>query len=95
MDVAPQQIAVLHVYLRLVSRDIAFMKTICYLLASFGFGYFYYERYWRWHDCIAEASSSCLTEDGSNLTSGGQLWGIVAAVFLLFALRTILRSRKQ
>ncbi|OYR15437.1 hypothetical protein CEV32_4709 [Brucella rhizosphaerae] len=71
------------------------MKTTCLFLASAAFAYLYYERYWRWRDCIEEANSSCLTSDGSNLTSGGQLWGLIAVVFLLIGLRSLYRSHRR
>ncbi|WP_067215890.1 hypothetical protein [Stappia indica] len=70
------------------------MKTVCLFLASAAFAYLYYERFWRWRDCIEASASSCRTGDGSNLTGGGQLWGIVAAVFLLLALRSLVKARK-
>ena len=71
------------------------MKTACLFLASAAFAYLYHERFWRWRDCIEASASSCRTEDGSNLTGGGQLWGVVAAVFLLLALRALAKARKQ
>ncbi|RDJ24142.1 hypothetical protein DWF00_03390 [Bosea caraganae] len=55
----------------------------------------FYERYWSWRACIAEAESSCLTPDGNNLTGGGMVWSIPAAIFGLIALLRILRSIRR
>ena len=53
------------------------------------FGYAFYERYWHWRDCIAEALSSCVTPDGGNLTEGGAMWSVPAAFFGLLVLRVL------
>ncbi len=41
------------------------------LVLAVGFAWLFNERYWRWRDCIAQAESSCIAPDGSNLTAGG------------------------
>ncbi len=51
------------------------------LTISLFFFCLFYIRYWKWRDCIAQASS-CLTSDGNNLTTGGIVW-IVPALFFL------------
>lgn len=52
------------------------------LLPGLFFVWLFYERYWRWRDCIEAAASSCITPDGANLTSGGMIWGFFAVIFL-------------
>ncbi|RKE84121.1 hypothetical protein [Rhizobium sp. AG855] len=54
------------------------IKAIVFGLAASLFGYVFYMRYWIWRDCIAAAQSSCVTSDGSNVTEGGMVWGVVA-----------------
>ncbi|AUW40550.1 hypothetical protein CUJ84_Chr000128 [Rhizobium leguminosarum] len=63
---------------------------------SIFFGWLFYERYWKFRDCISQALSSCLTPDGDNLTQGGSLWAGLAGLFLLLAVISawrIFRSR--
>ena len=50
------------------------------------FGFVFYTRYWIWRDCIAASQSSCMTPDGSNVTDGGMVWGVIALGFLAAAL---------
>jgi hypothetical protein len=50
----------------------------------------FYARYWLWRDCIHAAESSCITPDGANLTSGGIIWGLLAAVMAALVLRRLL-----
>jgi hypothetical protein len=63
---------------------------VCLALATL-LGWLFYERYWKWRDCILEAASSCVTPDGQNLIAGGMLWGLLAAVLAAAALRLVLR----
>lgn len=56
-------------------RAVLFALTACF------FGYVFYMRYWLWRDCIAASQSSCLTPDGSNVTDGGMVWGVIALGF--------------
>jgi hypothetical protein len=55
----------------------------------------FYARYLKHADCIAAAQSSCIVEypDGSidNLTSGGFVWGLLAAPIWLAALLFLVR----
>jgi hypothetical protein len=62
------------------------------LVLAGAFGWLFYERYWKWRECIREALSSCLTPDGDNLTAGGMLRGVIAAILAVAALRSALRG---
>ncbi|MBD8891268.1 hypothetical protein [Roseibium litorale] len=55
--------------------------------------YLFVTRYWLNRDCIAEAASSCRLDDGSNVTSGAMLWGLLALIFAVLALRSAGRTR--
>ena len=55
-------------------------------LLTLFFGWLFYVRYWKYRDCIDAAESSCVLLDGDNLTNGGVVWGLAAAVFALTAL---------
>lgn len=59
------------------------------------FVWLFYERYWRWRECIDEALSSCVAPDGDNLTAGGLFWSLPATIFLLSALRNLYRWRRR
>ncbi|MFL0693326.1 MAG: hypothetical protein ACJLUP_14885 [Agrobacterium tumefaciens] len=61
------------------------IKAIVFALAAGLFGYVFYMRYWIWRDCIAASLSSCATPDGSNVTDGGIVWGVIALGFLAAA----------
>uniref|UniRef100_A0A7C1SX96 Uncharacterized protein n=1 Tax=Agrobacterium albertimagni TaxID=147266 RepID=A0A7C1SX96_9HYPH len=61
------------------------IKAIVFALAAGLFGYVFYMRYWIWRDCIAASQSSCVTPDGSNVTDGGMVWGVIALAFLAAA----------
>ena len=61
------------------------IKAIVFALAAGLFGYVFYMRYWIWRDCIAASQSSCVTPDGSNVTDGGMVWGVLALGFLAAA----------
>jgi hypothetical protein len=61
------------------------------LVLAAAFGWLFYERYWKWRDCIREALSSCLTPHGDNLTPGGMVWGFFGAVLAAAALYLVLR----
>ncbi|MBB2675744.1 UNVERIFIED_ORG: hypothetical protein GGE64_006000 [Rhizobium etli] len=63
-----------------------YVSVLVSALLSIFFGWLFYERYWRFRDCISQALSSCLTPDGGNLTQGGSLWGGFAGLFLLLAM---------
>ena len=62
------------------------IRVIVFALAAGFFTYVFYMRYWIWRDCIAVSQSSCLTPDGSNVTDGGMVWGVVALGFVAAAL---------
>ena len=64
------------------------------LLALF-FAWLYYERYWKWRDCIEAAESSCVLPDGDNLTNGGVVWGLFAVMFALAALVSWLFAHRR
>lgn len=61
------------------------IKAIVFALAAGLFVYVFYMRYWIWRDCIAASQSSCATPDGSNVTDGGIVWGVIALGFLAAA----------
>ncbi|MFN3364488.1 hypothetical protein ACQKP1_13860 [Allorhizobium sp. NPDC080224] len=61
------------------------IRAIVLALAAGLFGFVFYTRYWIWRDCIAVAQSSCVTSDGSNVTDGGMVWGMIALGFLAAA----------
>ncbi|MGQ2968007.1 MAG: hypothetical protein ACT6RF_04595 [Allorhizobium sp.] len=61
------------------------IKAIVFALFAGFFGYIFYSRYWSWRDCIAASQSSCVTPDGSNVTDGGMVWGVIALAFLAAA----------
>ncbi|WP_159950417.1 hypothetical protein [Rhizobium sp. 18065] len=61
------------------------IRAIVFALLAALFGFIFYTRYWIWRDCIAASQSSCLTPDGSNLTAGGMVWGVIAFGFLAAA----------
>lgn len=71
------------------------LKTIAALLLAGFFLWLFHQRYWAWRDCIAEAASSCVTPDGDNLTAGGMVWIVPAAIFGLLAMLRILRSIRR
>lgn len=62
------------------------MMAAVFALAAALFGFVFYTRYWVWRDCIAASESSCVTPDGSNVTGGGMVWGVIALGFLAAAL---------
>ena len=70
--------------------------TGCLHLALAGFfAWAFYVRYWRWRECIDEASSSCVTPDGDNLTAGGAFWLLPACIFLILSARNGYRWLKR
>jgi hypothetical protein len=54
-------------------------------------GHAFYTRFWLYRDCIAEAASSCVNPDGTNLIAGGALWGVLTLGWLAGALYQGLR----
>lgn len=62
------------------------VRAIAFALVAAFFGYVFYTRYWIWRDCIAASQSSCPTPDGSNVTDGGMVWGVIALGFAAAAL---------
>lgn len=59
------------------------------------FAWLYYERYWKWRDCIEAAESSCVLPDGDTLTNGGVVWGLFAVLFALAAFGSWLFARAR
>ena len=57
-------------------------------LLTLFFAWLFYERYWKWRDCIEAAESSCILPDGDSLTGGGMAWGLFAILCALAALVT-------
>jgi hypothetical protein len=62
------------------------LRAGVYLALAIACARLFYERCWKWRDCIHEALSSCITPDGQSLISDGQLWGPLAAAALRLAL---------
>ena len=56
------------------------------LSAAFVSSYAFYTRFWAYRDCIAEAASSCVNPDGTNLIAGGAIWGVLALGWLAAAI---------
>jgi hypothetical protein len=56
------------------------------LALAAGFSWLFYERYWKWRECIHEALSSCITPDGESLIAGGMVWALPAGVLTAVAL---------
>lgn len=71
------------------------MKSVLYAFAGLFFTWLFYERFWKWRDCIDEALSSCITPEGANLTSGGIFWGLFAIVFFILAPFAFIRRRSK
>jgi hypothetical protein len=61
------------------------LSVVSCLSAAFVCAYAFYTRFWVYRDCIAEAASSCVNPDGTNLIAGGALWGVLAAAWLAAA----------
>jgi len=57
-----------------------------FLVSASFFAFAFYDRYWKWRGCIAQAASSCALPGAWNATAGGAVWGPVALVFLVTGL---------
>jgi hypothetical protein len=68
--------------------------VICAALATL-FARLFYERYWKWRDCMAEAASSCVTPDGNDLTVGGAFWSVFAVLFAILTLAMLWCAQRQ
>ncbi len=55
---------------------------LCFLLAAL-FGFLFYQRYWKYAECIQQAISGCVSEQGLSLSSGGMVWIIPCIVFVV------------
>jgi hypothetical protein len=66
-----------------------------FALLTLFFAWLYYERYWKWRDCIEAAESSCVLPDGDNLTGGGMIWGVFAILFAIVTVVSWLFSRPR
>ena len=62
------------------------IEIAIYFSLSVFFGFSFYERYWKYSECIQAAKSSCVTEDGANLTSGGMFWAVPCFIFLVLGI---------
>ena len=67
------------------------LRVVSCLSAAFVCGYAFYTRFWTYRDCIAEAASSCVNPDGTNLIAGGALWGVLATGWFAAAIYQALR----
>ncbi|PKA45231.1 hypothetical protein CWR43_05470 [Rhizobium sullae] len=72
-----------------------FVSVIVLTFMSIFSGWLFYERYWKFRDCISQALSSCLTPGGDNLTQGGSLWAGFAGLFLLLAMMSAWRALRN
>ena len=60
---------------------------VVHAFASAFFWFAYYDRYYKYKDCIdALTNSSCITPDGGNVTAGGAIWSVFALFFSVLAL---------
>ena len=59
-----------------------FVHVISCLCAAAVCGHAFYTRFWAYRDCIAEATSSCVNPDGTNLIAGGALWGVLTLCWI-------------
>ena len=57
------------------------MKFMLHAIAALFFWWLFYERYYRYRDCIQAASSSCYGPEGTNLINGGAAWSVPALLF--------------
>ncbi|MEM7734562.1 MAG: hypothetical protein AAF267_02125 [Deinococcota bacterium] len=58
------------------------------------FSYLFYTRYWQHRECIEAALSSCLV-NSTNLTEGGMVWSVPAAVFVVSTLVVLVKMLKN
>jgi len=58
------------------------LRVVSCLSAAFVCSYAFYTRFWAYRDCIAEAASSCVNPDGTNLIAGGAVWGVLTVGWL-------------
>lgn len=66
-----------------------------FALLTLFFAWLWYERYWKWRDCIEAAESSCVLPDGDSLTGGGMAWGLFAVLFALAGVVSFFLSRRR
>jgi hypothetical protein len=59
---------------------------VAFAAAAGFFWWAFYERYYKFKDCIAQALSSCIASDGTNLVGGGAVWSAVACLFTCVAI---------
>lgn len=72
------------------------LLSILFAVAAGFFWWLFYERYYKYKDCIEASASSCITADGANLTSGGAIWSVIALVlsgFTAYYLGVLIRKR--
>ncbi len=62
------------------------IKIAIYFSLSAFFGFAFYVRYWSYRECIQAVKSSCATEGGANLISGGMLWVVPCFIFLVLSI---------
>lgn len=71
-------------------RPVSYLKTymplIIFSIVAGFFWWLFYERYYKYKECIETAASSCLTTQGDNLTSGGMIWAVPALILSGIAL---------
>ncbi len=58
------------------------------------FGWAFYTRFWQWRHCIAEATSSCVIPEGTNLIAGGAGWSVPALICAALCLRRLIQARR-
>lgn len=76
-------------------NQMKYVSVLTLALLSIVFGWLFYERYWKFRDCISQALSSCLTPDGDNLTQGASLWAGLAGLFFLLAVISAWRASRS
>ena len=81
--------------LRVIATALHAVWILSLLAGSAFFAYVFYERYWKWRDCIAQALSSCGIPESDNATSGGAIWLVPSVILLAVAIGGALHLKKE
>lgn len=80
---------------RLQAHSMKYILPALLSLIGLFFIFLFYERYWKYRECIPEALSSCVTPDGANLIAGGAFWSLFAFIFIGLAGLALWLSRHR
>lgn len=69
------------------------IAAVLYGALAAAFAWAFHERYWRWRDCFNELDRCYDPEQGVMLAQAGPIWGGLALLCALLALRALLRRR--